>query len=92
MVLVLARRATSVFTESTAYSEKSGGGATEELPAARPRLNPRHEAARTRKKELILRDTRTGLVVLAAEPEPGTSSRTHERLPSDDVTKIMISV
>lgn len=63
-------------------------GATEELPAARSRLNPRHEAARTRKKELVLRDTRTRLVVLAAAPEPGTSSRTHERLRSDDVTNL----
>jgi hypothetical protein len=60
-----------------------------QLPTARPRLNPRHEAARRRKKELILRDTRTGFVVLAAE---STSIRTHKRLQSDDITKIIISV
>jgi hypothetical protein len=92
MALVLARRATSVFTESTVYFREKWGGATEELPAARPRLNPPHEAARRRNKESILRDTRTGLVVLAAEPEPETSSRTHKRLQSDDITKIIISV
>ena len=76
MVLVLARRATTVCTASTAYScEKWGWGdrGTPRRPApSKPVLA--NDSVHTEEGVDNERDTRTGVVVLAAEEKPENSS------------------
>jgi hypothetical protein len=76
MVLVLARRATTVFTASTAYSCEKWGwgdrGTPRRLAPSKPVLA--NDSVHTEEGVDNERDTRTGVVVLAAEEKPETSS------------------